>query len=95
MLTRIERLSQELNLPIDVIIKVYKAYWLYIRKTIESLPLKEDLKEEDFSKLRVNYNIPNLGKLTCTHDRYKRLKNKNNLLKEKKDAKYKKDKANG
>lgn len=95
MLTRIERLSQELNLPIDVIIKVYKAYWLYIRKTIESLPLKEDLKEEDFSKLRVNYNIPNLGKLTCTYDRYKRLKNKNNLLKEKKDAKYKKDKANG
>lgn len=90
----IRRLSQELNLPEDVIIKSYKAYWMYIRQTIEKLPLKEDMDEETFNRLRPNFNIPNLGKLACTYDRYVGLKKRNKLIKEK-YAKHKKDKANG
>jgi len=38
--------------------------------------LKEDISEEDFSKLKANFNIPSLGKLTCTRDRYLGVKKK-------------------
>lgn len=90
----IRRLSRELNLPQDVVIKAYKAYWLFIRQTIEKLPLKEDMDEDTFNRLRPNFNIPNLGKITCTYDRYIGVKKRNQLIKEK-HAQYKENKANG
>ena len=90
----IKRLSEELNLPQDVIIKSYRAYWMFIRHTIGELPLKEDMDEETFSRLRPNFNIPNLGKLVCTYERYSRLKKKHRLT-EKKYAQHKENKANG
>ena len=65
----IGKVSEELNLPKGVVDKTYKAFWLFINQSIRSLPLKEDLNEEDFAKLRTNFNIPSLGKLTCTYDR--------------------------
>lgn len=76
----IDRLSRELNLPTDVVVKSYKAYWLFIRQTIEELPLKEDLDEETFSRLRTNFNIPNLGKLACTYERYIGIKKKHKVI---------------
>lgn len=79
----IDRLSRELNLPTDVVVKSYKAYWLFIRQTIEELPLKEDIDEETFSKLRTNFNIPNLGKLACTYERYIGIKKKHKVIQEK------------
>jgi len=54
--------------------KTYKAYWRFIKDTIESLPLKEELTEEQFNKLKTNFNIPSLGKLNCTYERYKGVK---------------------
>ena len=90
----IKQLSEELNLPEDVITKAYKSYWKFIRSTAESLPLKDDLSKEEFDKLRVNFNIPSLGKLFCTYDRYVGMKKRNQLLKEN-YAKRKEDKANG
>lgn len=86
----ITRLSRELNLPPDVVLKAYKAYWLFIRRKIESLPLKEDIDEETLNKLRPNFNIPNLGKLTCTYERYIGVKKRNKIIKER-NAKYKED----
>lgn len=86
----IDRLSRELNLPTDVVVKSYKAYWLFIRQTIEELPLKEDMDEETFSKLRTNFNIPNLGKLACTYERYIGIKKKHKVIQEK-YAEYNKD----
>lgn len=74
-------LSEELGLPQEVIIKSYKAYWMFIKHTIETLPLKEDLDEETFNKLRPNFNIPNLGKLACTYKRYTGVKKRNRLIK--------------
>lgn len=65
----ISEVSKELNLPKDVVDKTYKAFWVFINKSIQSLPLKENLNKEDFAKLRTNFNIPSLGKLTCTYDR--------------------------
>lgn len=68
------RVSQETGLPSKVVDKVFKAYWSFIRTSIQALPLKELLSEEEFSKLKTNFNIPSLGKLTCTYEDYLRQK---------------------
>lgn len=70
----VKRVSKELNIPEDTILKTYKAYWEYIRSTIQELPLKENLSLEDFNKLKTNFNIPSLGKLSCTYDRMLNMK---------------------
>ena len=62
--------SKDLGISPDVVEKVYKAYWLYIKTTIEALPLKKDLTEEEFLKLRTNFNIGSLGKLFVTYKHY-------------------------
>lgn len=77
----VTQVSKELNLPLRVVDKTYKSYWKFIRDTIQTLPLKEDLSEEDFNKLRTNFNIPSLGKLSCTFDRSKRVKERYKYIK--------------
>ena len=72
----IEKLSKELGLPKSVIEGTYRNWWKYIKLHIEELPLKEDLTEEQFKKLRPNFNLPYLGKLYVDYDRYKRVKEK-------------------
>ena len=74
-------ISKELNLPIEVVDKVYKSYWQYVKNTIQDLPLKENLTEDQFSKLRTNFNIPSLGKLTCTYDRMQKVKKRFEYIK--------------
>ena len=85
----VKKVSEELNLPEDIVDKTYKAYWLSIRAHIESLPLMDNISEEEFNSLRTNFNIPSIGKLCVTWDRYigckkrfkiiKKLKGDNNV----------------
>lgn len=77
----VDKVSKDLQLPYNIVDKTYKAFWLYIRNTIQELPLKEDLNEAEFSMLKPNFNIPSLGKLTCTYNRYKNIKNRFNCIK--------------
>lgn len=65
----IGKVSQEMDIPLEVVDTACKSYWKFIKQTIQSLPLKDDISEEEFAKLRTNFNIPSLGKLTCTFDR--------------------------
>lgn len=92
MKKEIERLSKELNLPKKVIERVYNSYWKFIKTTIEALPLKEDITEEEFKALKTNFNIPYLGKLYCTYDKWKSLKEVYKI-KSKENAKHKKNKT--
>ena len=78
----IKRVSEELGLPEDLVRRTYDSYWKFIRESIQSLPLKEDPSEEDFNKLRVNFNIPSLGKLTVAYQRYTGIKNQFNKFKD-------------
>lgn len=78
----VNKVSEELDLPKEVIDRTYKAFWLFINQTIQSLPLKDNISEEDFAKLRTNFNIPSLGKLTCTYDRMLGVKKRFNLIKQ-------------
>ena len=65
----IGKVSQETGLPPEVVDTAYKSYWKFIKQTIQSLPLKDDISEEDFTKLRTNFNVPSLGKLYVTWNR--------------------------
>jgi hypothetical protein len=89
MLNLYKQVAEEMNIPVEVVELAYKSYWKFIRKTIQELPLKEDLSEEEFAKLKTNFNIVSLGKLSCTYDRYRRVKlrekYKNEYIKNKED----------
>lgn len=82
----LRQIASEQNLPEEVVDKVYKTFWQFIREHITSLPLKEDLSKEDFEDLYTNFNIPSLGKLSCSYDR---------MINVKKRFKYIKDIKNG
>lgn len=86
----ITRLSRELNLSPSVIEKAYKAYWMFVKQKVEKLPLREDMDEQTFNRLRPNFNIPNLGKLACTYERYLGLKKRIKTI-EDRHAKHKED----
>lgn len=77
----IKEVSKELSLPEDIIEKAYMSFWEFIRESIQKLPLKNDLTEEEFNKLKVNYNIPSIGKLYLTYNRYKALKDRSKYFK--------------
>lgn len=77
----IANVAAELDLPVELVRATYKSYWQFIRQSIQELPLKEDLKEEEFSQLNTNFNIPSLGKLCCTIDKYKGVKKKFQYIK--------------
>lgn len=77
----IDKVARELNLPRELVKNTYKAYWQFVRDTIQVLPLKEDIGDEEFLKLNTNFNIPSLGKLTCTIDRYKGMKKRFKYIK--------------
>lgn len=66
----IQQVSEELNLPKELVDKTYKAYWTFIRESIEKLPLKEELDSNRFNQLKTSINIPSLGKFNCTYKRY-------------------------
>ena len=65
----IGKVSEELNIPKEVVSLAYRSYWSFIKQTIQSLPLKNDIDEEEFAGMRTNFNIPSLGKMSCTFDR--------------------------
>ena len=83
----IGKVSSELNLPEELVDKTYKAFWLFIRDTIQALPLKPIQNDEAFSTLRTNVNIPSLGKLNCTYDRVVGMKKRFEFIKQLREKK--------
>lgn len=82
----LEQVSNELKIPIEVVKEAYLSYWKFVKSKIAELPLEEELSEDQFKELRTNFNVPSIGKLTCTYDRFLRVKQK---------QQYKKEKNNG
>ena len=89
----ITEVSNKANLPYEVVDLVYKSYWKFIKEKIQELPLKEDISEEKFLALKTNFNIPSLGKLNCTYDKFLRIKKKLEYIKDFRE-KYDKCKEN-
>ena len=90
----IKKVSEELGLPKVLVDRTYKAYWRAVREHITSLPLKEDLTDEELMQLRPNVNIPSLGKFYILLDSYRTIRKNydNNIkLKGNKDATHNED----
>ena len=90
----IEKVADTLDLSRSFVDKTYKAYWKAVRQHITSLPLKNDMTEEEFIKLKPSVNVPSLGKLYVTYDRYKKIKKQDLIIKERKERKYAAHKEN-
>lgn len=84
----ISEVAERLSLPKETVDRVYRAYWKVIRMHITSLPLKEDLTDGEFNKLQPNINIPSIGKLYVTIDRYRRMKKMQEYKNQFKQDKY-------
>ena len=76
----ISKVSKELNVPRELVENTYKAYWNFIRVTIEKLPLKTELTQLEYMNLRTSINIPSLGKLYVTWNRYIGIRNRFNII---------------
>ena len=72
----ISRVADSTGLSKAMVNRTYKAYWRAVKEHIESLPLKQNLTEEEFLKLQPNVNIPSIGKFYVTLGGYKRTKRK-------------------
>lgn len=70
----ISKVAEDNGLSKEFVDKVYKSYWLTIKGMIKELPLKKDLTEDEFNRLRTNFNVPSLGKLYMTYDSWKGMK---------------------
>ena len=79
----ITKVANDNGIPVELAQKVYKIYWYTIRQIVQELPLKEDITEEDFCKLRPNINIPSIGKFFVLYPKYMKLKKKYQLIQEK------------
>ena len=73
----LKKVARELNLDYKDVHKVYIDYWHFIKDSIQQLPLKQDITEEEFSKLKTSFNISSLGHLTCSYGRMLSIKNRN------------------
>ena len=58
----IEKVAESTGLHKTFVNKVYRAYWKAVKEYIETLPLKEELSDEDFQKPllpgQIRRNIP-------------------------------------
>lgn len=77
----ISKVSEDVGIPEKLVDKIYKSFWFFVKSSIQELPLKKDLTKEEFLLLRTNFNIPSLGKFTCTYDRYSGVKARFNYIK--------------
>lgn len=87
----IAEVAKNMGLPKCFVNKVYRAYWRSVREHIIALPLKDDLSDKEFSKLQPNVNIPSIGKLYVTLDRYKRVKKVHSIKNEEKQLNLKRN----
>lgn len=89
----IQKVSEDTGLSKTLVERTYRAYWRAVKEHIASLPLKENLSDEEFLKLRPNVNIPSLGKLHVTLDRYHALRRVGERIRELQNLKEKENVA--
>lgn len=67
-----KKVAEELGITEKEVRLAYKGYWMYIKDSLEQIPFKKGLNEEQFNTYKTNFNISNLGKFYCTYDLYKK-----------------------
>lgn len=90
----IAKVANDTGLPVTLVGNTYKAFWRVVKEHISSLPLKEDITEDEFNNMQPNVNIPSLGKYYVTWENYCKIKEIHKSITSKKDkenATYKED----
>ena len=87
----INKVAEELNLPEELVSRTYDAYWKFIRESIAELPLKDNLSKDSFDNFKTNFNIPSIGKLSCSYQRYVGVKKQFEKFKDLKNVYNKED----
>ena len=91
----IKQVAKELNLPEDLVRNTYKSYWKVIKQIIERNNIKSNdnliFTSDEFNNNVININVPSIGKLNCTYDKYLKTINRFNLIKKKKKREDVKD----
>lgn len=83
----IKEISLKENLPPEVITVAYRSYWEFVKATAQALELKGEITEDEFNKLRPNFNIPSIGKLYITWMKLCNVKKRRVYLENLKDKK--------
>lgn len=83
----IAEVAENLHLSKRFVDRVYRSYWKAVREHISSLPLKDDLSDEQFAQLQPNVNIPSIGKLYVTFDKYRWCKDRFEYIKQLRESK--------
>lgn len=81
-------IAKDLDIPKQVIREVIMSQWNLVRDTIPTIDLGNCSTEEEFNKLKVGFNLSNLGKFYTTFRIIETVKNK-----QIRDAKNKKGKT--
>ena len=80
----IKQVAKELNLPEDLVRNTYKSYRKVIKQIIERNNIKSNdnliFTSDEFNNNVININVPSIGKLNCTYDKYLKTINRFNLI---------------
>ena len=80
----IKQVAKELNLPENLVRNTYKSYWKVIKQIIERNNIKSNdnliFTSDEFNNNVININVPSIGKLNCTYDKYLKTINRFNLI---------------
>ena len=68
----IKLVAEETDIPYNDVFNIYRSMWLFIRNTIDKLPLMDN--NVDLSNTKYNFNIPSLGKLCTSKDTIDKIK---------------------
>lgn len=83
----VRKVAEDLGISSDVVSSVYNAYMLYIKDTLSSIELKDDMTEEEFRKLRTTINIPGLGKIGIPYQKYCKVQKQGKIIQNFKNSK--------
>lgn len=71
--TKIDKMSTELSIPKDVIIKAIESQYEFIKKKTKELHFDPNLTREEFNAMKTNFNIPCIGKLYASFYMYRKM----------------------
>lgn len=68
----LNKMSKELGIPYKVCVDAYMAQWDFIQEKVKTFDFR-NMTPEEFDSLRVNFNLPSIGKLCVTRERFDNL----------------------
>lgn len=75
LVKKIKEIAKRKNMPESVVQAIFESQFKFTRETIKELELiDEDLSEEEFNKLKTNFNWKHLGKLHTSYRAVQKLK---------------------